>query len=476
MPNLSFLLPFLSLLLLHPSSQQDSPIFVYSHFRHGARAPLRLNAEGVDYFGQKWSSSGELTGVGMRMHYILGYRTHLKYSNFLSSTYDPRELYVYSSDVNRTIISAASHLQGLYPESTGPVLTDEQLKYANMTPIEMQQEIADIIVALGNLSLPHQINTIPIHVFHVDERRFLLHEESICLTMTDTMTQNEKRLSVINEVVDNFNKAYKDKLETFVKGDGVNFNSIRFINSVTDQFIADYYDGRDLSFLEGEYGINVEQFLNDSLKIFSTYFQYFTFGDEDVELASMSMSPVFKEMLELMKNRVNGDMFGTTSDIAYNDYSKPKMVLISGHDSSTAASQLFMKKIFNLTHEFIVPVFATNSMFEIHRNATKPESYSDYIINYYFNDQLLGSFNFAEFVGTVNEHLWTEEEIEDYCHIGNYKEREEERKLYITTIVLGCFCAALLIVVFVIWGLICKRKSGLKHAAQNAEPLMKGEE
>ena len=475
MTNLFFLSTFLYTLLLSTTIQQEAPIFVYSHFRHGARGPLRLNSDGVDYFGHKWSSLGELTGVGMRMHYILGYRTHLKYKQFLSSTYDPRELYVYSSDVNRTIISAASHLQGLYPESTGPVLTEEQLKYANMTPIEMQQEIADIIVALGNLSLPHQINTIPIHVFHTDEKRFLLHEEGVCLTMTETMKQNEKRLNVIKEVVDNFNKAYKDKLELFVKGDDVDFNSIRFINSVTDQFIADYYDGRDLSFLESEYGINVEQFLNDSLKIFSTYFEHFTFGDDELELASMSMTPVFKEMLELMKNRVNGDMFGTTADIAYNDYSKPKMVLISGHDSSTGASELFMKKIFNLTHEFIVPVFATNSMFEIHRNATKPESYNDYIVNYYFNDQLLATFNFANFVETITDNLWSEEEIEDYCHIGNYKEREEERKLYIATIVLGSFCVTLLIIAFVIWGLIYKRKRGLNREAQSAEPLMKGE-
>ena len=453
---LSFLLILIS---IHISTPQETPIFVYNHFRHGARAPLTLNEDGTDYFGQQWQTQGELSGVGMRMEYILGYRNHLKYKSLLSETYDPRELYVYSSDVNRTIISAASQLQGLYPESTGPVLTDEELKYANMTPIITQQEIEDKIKALGNLALPHQINTIPIHVYHNDELRFLLHEEDVCLTMTSLMEKNGKESNTLKEITENFNKTYAEKLSKFIKGDEVDFTSMRFLNTLTDQFIADIYDGRDMSFLEREYDINVEQFLNDSMIIFTSFIEYFSYGDKDLDLVSMSMSPVFKEMTELMKNRVGGDIFGTNDDIAYSDYSKPKMVMISGHDTSTSASMMFMRKIFKLNHTFIPPVFTTNTMFEIYKNSTKPESYYDYIVKYYFNDQLLGTFNFAEFVDTISKELWTKEEIEDYCHLGKYKEREEQRKLKIATFVLGSLCGIALIVIIVIWGIMKMRKS-----------------
>ena len=460
-----FLSCLIILIIVHTSTPQETPIFVYNHFRHGARAPLYLDEDGKDYFGQQWETKGELTGVGMRMEYILGYRNHLKYKSLLSETYDPRELYVYSSDVNRTIISAASQLQGLYPESTGPVLTDEQLAYANMTPITTQQEIEDKIKALGNLALPHQINTIPIHVFHNDELRFLLHEEDVCLTMTSKMDVNEQEVSKIKDLTDYFNKTYSEKLSKFVKGPEVDFTSIRFLNTLTDQFISDIYDGRDMSFLEREYGINVEQFLNDSMKIFVSFIEDYSYGDKNLDLISMSMSPVFKEMLELMKNRVGGDIFGTNDDISYSDYSKPKMVMISGHDTSTSASMMFMKKIFKLNHKFIAPVFTTNTMFEIYKNNTKPESYLDYIVKYYFNDQLLGTFNFAEFVDTINKELWTQEEIEDYCHLGQYKEREKARQLKIATFVLGSLCGITLIVVFVIWGIIAMRKKKL-HSPQ----------
>jgi hypothetical protein len=234
---------------------------------------------------------------------------------------------------------------------------------------------------------------------------------------------------------------------------------MRFLNTLTDQFIADVYDGRDMSFLEREYDINVEQFLNDSMTIFVSFIEDYAYGDKDLDLVSMSMSPVFKEMTELMKNRVGGDIFGTNDDIAYSDYSKPKMVMISGHDTSTAASMMFMRKIFKLNHTFIAPVFTTNTMFEVYKNSTKPESYYDYIVKYYFNDQLLGTFNFAEFVDTISKELWTKEEIEDYCHLGKYKEREEQRKLKIATFVLGSLCGIALIVIIVIWGIMKMRKS-----------------
>ena len=49
-------------------------VFLYTHFRHGARGPTELDDNFNDKLGEKWESLGELTGVGERMHYLLGLR------------------------------------------------------------------------------------------------------------------------------------------------------------------------------------------------------------------------------------------------------------------------------------------------------------------------------------------------------------------------------------------------------------------
>ena len=55
-------------------------IFVFEHFRHGARGPGfgLINPvevrELTDMYGIVWDNNGELTDIGMRMEYILGVR------------------------------------------------------------------------------------------------------------------------------------------------------------------------------------------------------------------------------------------------------------------------------------------------------------------------------------------------------------------------------------------------------------------
>ena len=70
------------------------------------------------------------------MEYILGLRNRKRYItnkfHFLSEKFDPHELLVYSTNKNRTILSMASQLQGLYPISSkkGEILNPKQIKNA----------------------------------------------------------------------------------------------------------------------------------------------------------------------------------------------------------------------------------------------------------------------------------------------------------------------------------------------------------
>ena len=176
--NLIFIgLICLFFLLVKDSSSQVSRDlrYVFSIFRHGARAPQHGVVNGVDILGNKWSSPGELTEVGMRMHFLLGKRNRELYKNFVSTNYDPLEIFIRSSDYNRTMMSVQSQLQGFYPPGTGPTLTDWQRNIG-------KPQIADNFGGFNRNSpdaLPNRMNVFPINLMTNLEKEyffFYLHD------------------------------------------------------------------------------------------------------------------------------------------------------------------------------------------------------------------------------------------------------------------------------------------------------------
>ena len=148
----------------------DKLVFVYTHFRHGARAPLKINDSFIDKLGEAWKNPGELTGVGQRMHYLLGRRNRIRYINdgktFLSTQFDPHEILIYSSNINRTMVSVSSQLQGFYPQDNqiGEKLTDAQIKIAYPQVNVNYEEINNSISALGDSALPYQMTLAPVRM------------------------------------------------------------------------------------------------------------------------------------------------------------------------------------------------------------------------------------------------------------------------------------------------------------------------
>ena len=106
-----FILSLLTVSLAQ-DEQNEKLIFVFTHFRHGARAPQKYynQTSHLDYILEKWENPGELTPMGKRMHYALGLRNRERYINkthFLSEQFDPHEILIYSTRFNRTLLSAA---------------------------------------------------------------------------------------------------------------------------------------------------------------------------------------------------------------------------------------------------------------------------------------------------------------------------------------------------------------------------------
>lgn len=88
-------------------------------FRHGDRAPVEIldtdpNHDYWDAIG--W---GQLTPIGINMHHTLGKLLREEYGELVDIRFDFRKTFVRSSDFDRTLESAQSHLAGLFPPGYG---------------------------------------------------------------------------------------------------------------------------------------------------------------------------------------------------------------------------------------------------------------------------------------------------------------------------------------------------------------------
>ncbi|XP_073817292.1 acid phosphatase 1 isoform X3 [Musca autumnalis] len=107
---------------------------VFSHviFRHGDRTPIEPYPTDPWRKPEFWPTGwGQLTNIGKQQQYHLGQWLRKRYSSLLSKTYNKDEIYIRSTDVDRTLMSALSNLAGLYE----PVDKDVWIPNINWQPI-----------------------------------------------------------------------------------------------------------------------------------------------------------------------------------------------------------------------------------------------------------------------------------------------------------------------------------------------------
>ncbi|CAK8692788.1 unnamed protein product [Clavelina lepadiformis] len=108
------------MVLLENCATENAPQLVFANllWRHGSRSPV-TSYPSDPYNGKPiWPQGpGQLTNVGMRQQHELGQYFRQRYNNFLSKHYKRSEIYVRSTDVDRTLMSAECNMAGLYPPS-----------------------------------------------------------------------------------------------------------------------------------------------------------------------------------------------------------------------------------------------------------------------------------------------------------------------------------------------------------------------
>jgi hypothetical protein len=410
-------------------------LFVYQHIRHGARGPSAsynsLFINQVDEFRVSWEGEGdgELTLVGKREHYDMGVRNRHKYGkgkNGLGlidfSRYNPEEVLFHVTDYNRTHQSLNSELIGMYQPGLLKRLTEQQVN-GSYPPNEAEwrkrlneslyADILEEIDALGNSTI---INDIPIFNVHPFGPNRTFNLETNCKNL-DKMRMDS--IAGKEDLLYGYFLKYKEELRSFFNFENYSyFTNIQKMNSITDHYISDYKNYKDLSIFHELTGIDLDEFMEKSGKFYHDWmYNYYCTNIT----CSMEASRLMEDLIGYMKRRIQ-----------YADkttYLAPKLVIDCGHDTTVAPMQMFMYEAWEHKPEYGVRTqycgFACNIYFELYK---KKNQKNKYLVYYYIDEELIKIFDYDEFDKTIRGHMYTQENITEYCLTDEEKEERERQK------------------------------------------------
>lgn len=116
-------------------------------FRHGDRAPIKSYPNDPYRNESIWPVDfGQLTNKGKQQHFELGQWFRRRYANLLPVKYNEKDLYVRSTDVDRTLMSAEANLAGLYYPKENQIWNPNVMWQP--IPIHTKPEKEDVILAM----------------------------------------------------------------------------------------------------------------------------------------------------------------------------------------------------------------------------------------------------------------------------------------------------------------------------------------
>jgi len=397
--------PVLSLLLiLSIATQAHSKLeMVIEVFRHGAREPTKAPFDSPD-----WAEyQGELTSAGLRQHYLLGKEMRKKYIDklgFLSQTFNHNEVYVRSTDSNRTIMSVQSHLLGLYPLGVGPKFPDDYPLNVAVPPYQAQYDIQ----ALGFDVLPGNYQPIPVHVVEKSQD-FLLTCYDACPNYED-LKKAQKETDEYKSLDEKFQPILQKATKVFNISKALDLSKL---GTITSDVYCDIFENNPLP-----EGLTQELLTNMTL-LKSLEVQYVDVGSDDER--KLISTPFFSTVQSYFKLKISGD-------------SSLKYVIFSAHDTTL---QPFMATL-NLTSWNCIldqlegaaqtkencvpgyPAFATQILFELYSNQTDVGAV--YVVKVIYNGvemKMCQSENtqclFDEFNQRLSDYLLSDKDFADAC-------------------------------------------------------------
>ncbi len=442
-----------------PSQFDEKLLFVWEHFRHGARGPYTKVSPVTwkDFIGVKWKGQGELTPIGMRMHYLLGTAMKKHYSSFLSTDkYNPNEILIISTDVNRTILSAYANLQGMYNKTTSDKLTNTQISRASIPNKNKTEEMNKKIYELKNNILQGGINLLPVHVYSVNYGlQFKLNSDSVCPGVKKYKEESKKQKKIIEifaELADITNKTFGEEIFKFMNKSGIENPKYLWdpmtLFYICDTFISNYVENKTMPHIR-KTGIDLEKFYHHSLNVSFIKTYYYDYGSPLTKTTYITMSPVFRNIFNYMDRRIDLDK-KKQSDLVIND--SPRFVIISGHDSTLAANDLFLKEEFGVS--FDRPEYCSSEVYELWKNLTTGK----YFVKYLVNQEVKTILEYQGFKNKVNEIIYGADEIEEICYGEKKRIIVINKNIIKTTFYITFPLMIISCLIFILLNLIHKRK------------------
>ena len=408
--------------------EEDNLYFIFLNFRHGARSPLYLIDNYTDMLGGKWHKKGELTELGRRQHYEIGLKNRERYSTFISQEYNPKEIKVYTTNFDRSINSAQSQLLGFYNNIS---YKDYDFFDLNGTNKDNDDVFINAIIPSLNLYEYNENKDIKHNKY---ERVF--HNHFNC---PYTRQQYKKNWNESNEIIDtlinNFNEEYYKILKKeykYIK----KTKKLRGFDRFCDVYISVYYDKNNNHILKKitKNGKNITKIKDICIDYLFKNFIYLRNDGNAKQNAIISQSKTIRKIINWM------DLRADKNNNFAAEYSEPKFVLYSGHDSTLFEVQHILKKSFNIEYEFTE--FASTQLFELRK-------YGDiYFIEIYYDDRLKLNITYDEFKTRVSKVLMNENEIYKICTVKKDESYYLKRILVLIIIILIVIIAGLLFKIY----------------------------
>ncbi|KAF5903240.1 lysosomal acid phosphatase-like, partial [Clarias magur] len=285
--------------------------FVTVLFRHGDRSPVKAYPNDPHQESAWPQGFGQLSLEGMKQHFHLGQFLRKRYTDFLSKDYSRFEIAVRSSDYDRTIMSAASNLAGLYYNGT-----------VSMYPGLHWQPI-------------------PIHTVPLDEDKLLSFPIKNCTRYELLMNETEN-----SEICKKMTEKYSDFLKMVQNETGLDSLSLRTVWSVYDTLSAEKRNNLSLPSW-------VKANVMKTLKVLNDFSYEILFGIYKREEKSRLQGGVLLD--QIIKNL----SAATTSQ----SHQQLKMIMYSAHDATILALQ----EALNVSNG-LAPPFASCHILELHQD------------------------------------------------------------------------------------------------------------
>ena len=314
--------------------------------RHGARGPGKIYPFNSQYW--KENDLDELTGVGMRQHYLLGAEFRQRYivqNQLLSPSYLPSEVHIHSTDSNRTLSSAYCQLLGLYPSGFGPQLGNSSVNL----PIFVHN-LREIQESLGLAALPKRWQIVPISSKPDEQYCVLKGYSSSCCPRLDTY---EQEVMSGNEYVSHENELKTTLFPQLSHALGLSIRTIKQAQKVSSTMECDFAAGHGLP-----PNITLDLF-EKAQKVHAFY--RFKVPFSHPEALKLSFSGFLLELMRLFSDSIQGK--------------GPKFSFFSSHDTMLAG----LLSLFQYSQPR-VPTFASVFLFELLTNNTVKITFNDLVL------------------------------------------------------------------------------------------------